>query len=492
MKKLFLFGAALMMSGIAMAQYEQMHVFRNDKDFNTFKASEVENIKYTGGTDGFTKIVVKDNSGKTTTLDMSAVDSVVMHTTGLPEIHVNLIDYPDWTDLKKDATHTKSTVYAANLYMDGCGMYDDLPLQTVEFRGRGNSTWNMPKTPYRFKMAKKTSVCGMKKAKTFALIANYIDCTLMRNAVALWLANYLEMPYSNHSVPVKVYFNDHYKGQYMMTEKIGIGGGSVDIDENTGMLFELDSNYDEDFKYKFSWTKNNGGWPESYSIPVMVKDPDLTEIVGALGTTEAEYWAKWQDDFTKFAKAIVQRDANESLEDVLDIESAVNFFIVNGLANNHELQHPKSLYIHKENLEGVYKFGPVWDFDWAFTYDGSSYDGEQASATKALLTGNGDYSGYSFLKCLFANEGFRKLFKEKWDAFVKDGYPKLKAYMEEYADMIEPSAKENGLLWPDDTSVSWRRSISSWNFRSNFAKLKTWIENRVNYMSGHKNYGLYE
>lgn len=59
----------------------------------------------------------------------------------------------------------------------------------------------------------------MKKAKSFALIANYIDCSLMRNTVALWLANYLEMPFANHCIPVKVYFNGICKGQYMLTEK---------------------------------------------------------------------------------------------------------------------------------------------------------------------------------------------------------------------------------------------------------------------------------
>ena len=35
----------------------------------------------------------------------------------------------------------------------------------------------------------------------------------------------------------------------MLTEKIGINGASVDIDETTGILFELDTNYDEEFKF---------------------------------------------------------------------------------------------------------------------------------------------------------------------------------------------------------------------------------------------------
>lgn len=461
----------------AMAQNELYHVFRSDNDFTTVKESDIKTITHKGDkTNGFTQLIFNLLDGSNTTIDISVVDSVQVRATGLPEFHVTLQDYPNWTELQG----AKDDVHPATLYMDGNGMYDDLPEQTVEFRGRGNSTWNMKKKPYRFKMTKKAKVCGLPKAKTFALIANYIDCSLMRNAIALWTANYLEMPYSNHCVPVKVYMNGIYKGAYMLTEKIGIGGGSVDIDEYKGMLFELDSNYDEDFKFKYTW----GG----KVIPVMVKDPDLTEIVDFLNTTTAAYFQKWQNDFTAFANAVVSTPTTGSLKQYVDIESVVDYFIVNTLAGNHELQHPKSFYIHKDSIDGVYKFGPVWDFDWAFTFDGA----EGASATVPLVAQNGDMSGYSFIKALMSNEEIRTLYKEKWDAFVKDGYPKLKAYMEEYANLIEPSAKENGLLWPADYSVSWRLSESSFDFRKNFEALKAWIDKRINYCNSHSNYGIYQ
>lgn len=493
MKRILALTAAAVMTLGAWAQNEYFHVFRNDDDFSSYKGADVQSVTVAKGTTDFSTMIVTETDGTVTKIPMSAIDSCQVRPYGLPEIYVYLTDYPDLTDLIKNpsAGFDKNTIYAATLHMDGNGMYKDLAEQTVEFRGRGNSTWNMDKTPYRFKMAKKAAVCDLPKAKTFALIANYIDCTLMRNTVALWVANYLEMPYANHCVPVRVYLNDNFKGQYMLTEKIGIGGGSVDIDEYKGLLFELDSNYDEDFKFRYTW--NSGGW-QSYNLPVMVKDPDLTEICDSLGVTASEYFSKWQSDFTTMANAVTSRSASESLADVLDLDQAADFFLVNALANNHEMKHPKSLYIHKDSIGGDarYKFGPVWDFDWAFTYDGESYDGEQASATAALVTSNGDCSGYSFLKCLFANNEFRTIFKAKLDAFVADGYPKLQAYMEEYANLIEPSAKENGLLWPGTTNVSWRKTVSSWNFRSNFAKLKTWIANRVAYMQSHKNYGLYE
>lgn len=465
----------------------QIHVFRNDKTFSTYKIADLQSMTFEGQEGEFVNFIITDNDGKVTSHPMSAVDSCVVRATGLPEFHVTLQDYPNWTEL----TGQKDDVHPATIYMVGNGMYDDLPEQTVEFRGRGNSTWSMPKKPYRFKMAKKASVCGLPKAKTFALIANYIDCTKMRNAIALWIARYFNMPFTNHCVPVKVYLNGNLKGTYMLTEKIGVGGGSVDIPEETGCLFELDTNYDENYKFKY-------GFRSGYSykeLPVMVKDPDFDELAAdetiTSITSAQEYFSKWQSDFTTMADAVTSRSSTESLSDVIDIDQAVNFFIVNGIVNNHEMKHPKSLYIHKKALgtEEKYIFGPVWDFDWAFTFDGV----EGAAYNVPMVSADGDGGcGYSFLKLLFANQEFRTKYKERLEDFITNGYPQLKAFMEEYAMLIEPSVKEDGLLWPDNVYQSWCIVTSGYNFRENFATLKTWIENRLNYMQNHSNYGLYQ
>lgn len=489
MKKILIAVAAMVVAGAVMAQnHEQIHIYRNDKNFKTHKANEVTAVKFDGNAaDGAENMTVTTADGKDHVYPMSAVDSCVVRTTGIPDIYVNLIDYPEWTELQG----AKDVVRAATLYMNGNGMYDDLEEQTVEFRGRGNSTWKMDKKPYRFKMAKKKSVCGLPKAKTFALLANNIDCTLMRNSIAMWIANYLEIPYSNHMVPVNVYLNGIHKGQYVMTEKIGIGGGSVDIDETTGMLFELDTNYDEDFKFRYNWDEKT----VAKSIPVMVKDPDLAELAEdpeVPGITDAaEYLAKWKADFAVMADAVIKRAPSESLSDVLDIDAAANYFLVFCLTGNHEIHHPKSVYIHKKSLDPaeVYHFGPVWDFDWAFTFNGK----EGAPANEPLIVIDGKASGYTFFKHIMQNKEFRAAFKAKFDAFVEVGYPKLKSFMAEYATLIEPSAKENGLLWPTRRDQGSRYNVvGSFDFRTNLATLEKWIDARIKYMKSDPNYGLYK
>lgn len=488
---LFVAAAAVMAVGSAFAQNEQIMFLRNDKQFNQFSGADIENIDFTGTTNGFSAVNINKKDGSTTSINLSSIDSMVVRKTGIPEIYVNLTDYPQLTDLIK--SNGKDFIYAATLSMNGNGMYKDLAEQEVEFRGRGNSTWNMPKTPYRFKMAKKAAVCDLPKAKSFALIANWIDCTEMRNMIAFQIAEYFKMPFHNHGAPVKVYLNGNYRGLYMITEKIGVGGGSVDIDEYTGMLFEMDSNYDEDYRFTYNLS---GHYSTSYgnkstsTLPVMIKDPDLTEICDSLGTTPSEYFSLWREDMTKMLTAVMTTPNDESLSQYIDVESAVNFFLVNGICNNHEMKHPKSFYIHKPSLEEgeVYRFGPVWDFDWSFTFDGV----EGAPYNSVMVGSNGDCGGYTFLKALFKNNEFRTLYEQKLNDFIENGYPQLQEWMNEYKTLIGPYAVEDGLMWPNHTYASWCIKTSAVDFYNNFNTLSTWIDNRLNYMKNHTNFGLYQ
>ena len=114
MKKILLLTAAVLISGSAMAQHEHFHVFRNDNQFNTF--NNVQEITYQGSpSSGYNKMQVTDAKGNATIIDIEAIDSVVVRPIGIPEFHVNLTDYPEWTEL----IGSKSDEHPAILRMDG-------------------------------------------------------------------------------------------------------------------------------------------------------------------------------------------------------------------------------------------------------------------------------------------------------------------------------------------------------------------------------------
>lgn len=461
------------MASGAVAQNERLFLFRNDNAFNEFKIKDISGIDYRSDSEGrFTDLAVTTADGTKLQLPMLCLDSAVVRQTAIPDIYVRLTDYPEIPDLFKGEGFSKSTVYDATLRIDGNGMFSDLPEQKVEFRGRGNSTWLYPKTPYRFKMAKKASACGLPKAKSFALIANYIDPSLMRNTVALSVALEMGMAFSNHSVPCNVYLNGHYRGCYMLTEKIGIGGGSVDIEEDTGMLFELDANYDEDYRFIYAFG-------EDFTLPVMVKDPDLEEIKPDKAEREA-YFSLWKDDFAKMVDALLE-PAGKRLSDYVDLASAARFVLVNSVAFNRELLHPKSVFIYKESLDANarYFFGPVWDFDWGFGYNETS---EPGNVERVIFSGDASYSGGTFFGLLASDSEFREVYEREWKRFYDEVYPRILALIDSYSYAIEPSAKRDGLLW----------NKGSYETRESVAALRNIFIKRVEYCNTHPNFGLYK
>lgn len=100
-------------------------------------------------------------------------------------------------------------------------------------RGRGNTTWTgSDKKPYQVKLPKKQDLLGTgEKTKTWLLIANAADPTLLRNTLALKLANYLGSVGTPSCEPCDLYYNGEYRGSYLLTEKVKVEKNGVDIDD---------------------------------------------------------------------------------------------------------------------------------------------------------------------------------------------------------------------------------------------------------------------
>ena len=85
-----------------------------------------------------------------------------------------------------------------------------------EIKGRGNYTWGLPKKPYQIKFADNTSVLGMAPSKTWVLLANAADASLVRNKVAFELADKIGLAYSPESRWVDLRVDGKYRGNYLM------------------------------------------------------------------------------------------------------------------------------------------------------------------------------------------------------------------------------------------------------------------------------------
>ena len=72
----------------------------------------------------------------------------------------------------------------------------------LTIRGRGNTSWQMmPKKSYKIEFLQKQALLGMPEDKDWALVSNYADKTLMKNALAHRLASRLHVRYSPRNRP---------------------------------------------------------------------------------------------------------------------------------------------------------------------------------------------------------------------------------------------------------------------------------------------------
>ncbi|MFN5812873.1 MAG: CotH kinase family protein, partial [Bacteroidota bacterium] len=109
-----------------------------------------------------------------------------------------------------------------------------IQLDSTEIRGRGNTSWTeYPKKPYRLKLFSSKSLLGMPSNRHWALIANYIDRSLIRNKTAYDLSKYFGLKSASKSEMTHVILNGNYQGVYQLTEVIKIGNDRVNIDAIT-------------------------------------------------------------------------------------------------------------------------------------------------------------------------------------------------------------------------------------------------------------------
>ena len=346
----------------------------------------------------------------------------------------------------------------ATFRITGYGVYDNFE-ETVQIKGRGNTTWSYPKKPYRLKFASKVKPFGLTKGKSWALLANYQTGSMLANAAAMKIGQMAGAEYTNHMVPVELYINGRYRGSYMFTEKVGIANNSVDIDDELGYLLELDTYYDETYKFK----------TRKYRLPVNIKDPDLSEY-----TTEAASARRTliENDFNTLDVALYNM---ADIDTIVDADAFASFMLANDLVMNQEIGHPKSTYLFKEELENPdskIKFGPLWDFDWGFGYE-STRDYATTSYTSSVFNSSMSSSaGYRFFSDMMNDRTVKKYYYKAWKEFLDNkSIEELVDYMESYYNFARTSFENNATVWGDGNG-----------YAAICTRMNSWMSNRAQYL----------
>ena len=111
---------------------------------------------------------------------------------------------------------------------NGYNYYYDKSDTTSEIKMRGNATSTMKKPPFQIKLDKKHDLFGMGEAKTWILLCNYTDQSIIRNSVMYKIGELLGIKTCENR-SVDLYLNGEYYGVYLLCEKVQVHPERVDI-----------------------------------------------------------------------------------------------------------------------------------------------------------------------------------------------------------------------------------------------------------------------
>ena len=305
----------------------------------------------------------------TLTLDGGKTVQICAKQSSLPSLRLTL----NGTTLEQ-VHRDKNVKYPGNdlVLTDG----DDVLTGTVEFKGRGNSTWReYAKKPYQIKFSKKTSVLGMPAAKKWILLANASDDSMIRTRLVYDAAEQMDFPFVTEYQYVDLWVDGEYLGVYLIGEKAEIGKNRLNLQDPAGAMFELDNGFATDEDHYFFEGRLN-----SYFA--------LKEIVEEDDAHIAQAMSNFQTAMTRFTTALTSEGWENlslaQLNRMIDVDSLARYYLMNEYVLNGE-SFFTSFFWYQDGASDVLHVGPLWDFDTCMGNKNEKVTDYNASSTSVLM-----------------------------------------------------------------------------------------------------------
>lgn len=348
----------------------------------------------------------------------------------------------------------------------------------VEVKGRGNSSWKMPKRSYQIKFEQDISLLNMEPAKSWLLIANYADASLMRNKLMYDLAGEM-MDYVQESCYVDLWIEGEYLGNYLLCEKVQVSDGRVALKDNDGLLVEVDNIYFYESEERFQSPISG-----SHFILKDSKANDLEKEDSAA----REAFAEFESYIQQFESLLYAEEKEWSaIRELIDVESFVKYYFIEELAENSDSCRT-SIYMYKDGAEDQLHMGPVWDFDKAVGY---SQRGKYGGDTDADYVANiqeymGNTKELTWYMELFKIPEFQEEAHRIYQEQIKEIFSTTGEKINTYQSEIQDSANRNYERWDISgiPEVCDHDPYRYTNWEDSVEDLKIWTEERVTYLSG--------
>ena len=334
----------------------------------------------------------------------------------------------------------------------------------VNIKGRGNSSWKFPKKPFRLKFDEKISLLDMHKDKSWVLLPNYNDKSMLRNSLAFYMSSISNLDYTPESHFVELIFNNKHWGTYLLCEKVKISNHRVAVGDDGflfGFLLEIDSRASSEADSRYFVV------PHLENV-VNIKDPDVAY-------SDANY--NYAKDFVIKADNVLFSskftDPNTGWQAYMDMDSFVDWYLIHEIGKNLDSNFDTSCYMHLAR-GGKLMMGPVWDMDVAY--------GNMDQANQTCYHPEGFHIRYTqWYTRLFRDPAFVRRVKERFNYFYRHQNDIL-ANVNADAQYLKLSAQENENVWHLFNVKTWPNYNIWGSYQNEVQELKTWFTTRMEWL----------
>ena len=407
------------------------------------------------------QLLVTDTAGNVRPYSLDVGD------TGLPSVFIRTNGVPiDSRDVYVTGDITimgGSTDYAAAL-----------PTSSMKIKGRGNSTWDQPKKPYRFTLDASASVLGLPAARNWVLLANHYDMSLMRTSVVFDAARVLtNLAFTPSALSVDLYLNGRYDGTYALVEQLEVGANRIAIEPPTSLA---DTSY---------WIEANSRAVEEGGIAGV---DFFTTHSGQIFEYKSPKASSISPDQKAYIQAMVQRIEDGVASGVpadVDVASFIDWLILEEVFKNQDSYFLSSVHLYRDKGQ-MLRMGPAWDFDLAA---GNSNYGQIGGFPL------NDWQGwfpkyYPWYDGLFRQLSFSTAFKARWNEVRAPLKARIMASIDRQALLLAKSQQLNFQRWPILGVGLWPTPpalIAADTWPKQVDALRTWVDHRFAWMDAELN-----
>ncbi|MDR0811976.1 MAG: CotH kinase family protein, partial [Paludibacter sp.] len=404
-----------------------------------------------------------------------------------PAHRISVAELEFYTDANTQTVNYPQLTNLPTIYLETGGSYDFVDksiyvtadvvivndsapaVYPAQVRGRGNSTWDfMEKKPFRIKFDSKQHFLGLPaNAKSWTLIAVACDKTFLRNGLAFEISKWLGFDFTPSCVLVDVVLDGFYYGTFMASDHIEINENRINIDEMKAS--------------DISGNKITGGYhleidAYAYLEPIHFYSPRGLPFTIKSPENDVLLQYQWIENHIATTENMLFANTTAALEQYIDIESAVKYYIHSELTGNCDSYWCIPCY--KKRGDDKLYFGPVWDYDQAFL---TNYRVPRYTETLSTEHGGAQF----WFRKIMQTDTAQQVLVRIWKEMKRNGLEQhLLDYLDENATNLQQSQALNFERWNSINRRVWFEDALFGSYQEYIDFVAQFIQDRFAWFDG--------